>query len=83
MGFDCELTFHSTIKYKLPFTNGLTEHEFDHIFTGIYEGEILANPAEIANFKYTDTTSLKLSINKKTISYTDWFKLIVEFNFEF
>ena len=26
--------------YNATFDNGLTEHEFDHVFTGIYDGEI-------------------------------------------
>lgn len=31
-GIECALKEVSTFTYKAPFSNGLTEHEFDHVF---------------------------------------------------
>ena len=40
MGFETELEKVFDFVYKAEFENGLTEHEFDHVFTGEYDGEI-------------------------------------------
>lgn len=83
MGFTCDLTFHSNIKYNLPLKNGLTEHEFDHIFVGTYKGEIQPNELEVADYEYINTKKLKDLIKNKPANYTSWFKLILNENFNF
>ena len=40
MGFTTSLNKAFDFTYKAAFDNGLTEHEFDHVFIGIYEGPI-------------------------------------------
>src|SRR5882724_7307700 len=40
MGFTAPLAKAFEFIYKAPFENGLTEHEYDHVFTGIYDGKI-------------------------------------------
>ena len=40
MGFTTKLSKAFDFIYKSEFSNGLTEHEFDHVFTGYYNGEI-------------------------------------------
>src|SRR6187399_1825004 len=35
MGMNCEMEFAFSFIYKSTFENGLTEHEFDHVFFGI------------------------------------------------
>src|SRR5690349_15951298 len=48
-----ELGFQTTIEkafeflYKADFDNGLTEHEFDHVFIGHYDGDINFCPEEV------------------------------------
>src|SRR5690349_1614227 len=34
MGMSCETTFAFSFIYKTKFENGLTEHEFDHVYCG-------------------------------------------------
>lgn len=41
--------FHFT--YKASFSNGLTEHEFDHVFIGYYNDLIKPNPDEADDCK--------------------------------
>src|SRR5687768_6590826 len=47
LGFvtDLKKVFHFT--YKASFDNGLTEHEFDHVFIGYHNRSILPNPDEV------------------------------------
>ena len=42
MGFSTALNKAFYFIYKAPFDNGLTEHEFDHVFTGKYDGSYTA-----------------------------------------
>ena len=61
--------------YKAELDQGLTEHEFDHVFTGIYESEIKPNPEEVAAFKYISISDLKKDLNAHPEQYTEWFKI--------
>ena len=37
MGFDTSLQQIFSFTYRASFNNGLTEHEYDHVFAGIYD----------------------------------------------
>ena len=81
MGFTTPLTFHSTLLYKAPFDNGLTEHEYDHIFTGTYEGEILPTPEEVGDFRYISIENLKKEVREPPQNFTEWFKILINQRF--
>lgn len=61
--------------YRAELDNGLTEHEFDHVFAGEYEGEIDFNPAEVMAVGYVPMNELQLSIEKNPADYTAWFHI--------
>ena len=65
--------FHFT--YKAIFDNGLTEHEFDHVFVGEYEGEMNLNKEEVKDVCYKAMSEIKLELNNNPIAYTAWFKI--------
>ncbi len=75
MGFDCDINHQFSFVYKAELDQGLTEHEFDHVFTGIYENEIKPNPEEVAAFKYISISDLKKDLNAHPERYTEWFKI--------
>src|SRR5258708_5798594 len=50
MGFTTALEKAFDFTYKVSFENGLTENEFDHVFTGRYEGSIEPNPDEVKDY---------------------------------
>lgn len=75
MGFDCEINHQFSFVYKAELDQGLTEHEFDHVFTGIYESEINPNPEEVAAFKYISINDLKTDLSAHPERYTEWFKI--------
>lgn len=81
MGFDCELTFRSKFLYKAAFDNGLTEHEFDYIFVGKFNGEINFNQTEVKNYKWIDLEELEIDLLQNNQNYTAWFKIIFD-NFQ-
>ncbi len=73
MGFITNLNkvFHFT--YKTAFSNGLTEHEFDHVFTGEYDGDILPNENEVGDYCYKTMDEIMADINARPQQYTSWF----------
>ncbi len=78
MGFDCELELKHKFIYKAPFTNGLTEHELDYIFTGEYEISPNPNPDEVASYKWIDMNELQKEIEEHPENFTVWFRIILD-----
>lgn len=75
MGFVTPIQAAFQFTYKAVFDNGLTEHEFDHVFTGTYDGEININPDEVENYGYGLIEDIELDIQQNPSIYTEWFKI--------
>ena len=75
MGFQVTLKKAFDFIYKAPFDNGLTEHEFDHVFIGTYDGEILPNADEVSDYCFKSVEEIKKSIQSHPQKYTEWFKI--------
>jgi isopentenyl-diphosphate delta-isomerase len=65
--------FHFT--YKAEFDNGLTEHEFDHVFVGEFDDELFLNKEEVSDTCYKTMDEIKNEIEHKAGMYTAWFKI--------
>lgn len=78
MGFVVDLQESISFIYKAPFENGLTEHEYDHIMIGKFNGIPNINPDEVANWKWMDLESVKIDMVSHPEIYTEWFKIIFE-----
>lgn len=78
MGFTTNLNDTISFIYKAPFDNGLTEHEFDHILVGNYEGEPNINPDEVAAWKWMTLDEVKKDMELNPDIYTQWFIIIFE-----
>ena len=78
MGFTTELTDSQSFIYKAPFDNGLTEHEYDHILTGMYNDEPAINPEEVESWKWMSLRDVKQDMNVNPEIYTVWFKIIFD-----
>lgn len=78
MGLTCELSYGFNFIYKAELLNGISEHEYDHVFFGISDQHPVPDPAEVASFKYIDTESLKLDLNENAEIYTEWLKICFE-----
>lgn len=75
MGFTTALSKAFSFIYKAPFDNGLTEHEFDHVFTGIYNGLVYPNPQEVSDYCYQPVDTIKDNIKMQPAHFTEWFKI--------
>ena len=75
MGFNTAIKKVFDFTYKAPFDNGLTEHEFDHVFVGKFSGTIQPNPDEVGDYCYMSMEEIKTSIQSHPEKYTIWFKI--------
>lgn len=78
MGLDTGLREILKFIYRAEFENGLTEHEFDHVFVGRYDGEVSPNPEEVGDHKWVDVKHLKKDIAKNPEKYTPWFRIALD-----
>jgi len=75
MGFTTPLSKAFTFIYKTEFDNGLTEHEFDHVFIGEYDGDIQPDPREAKDFCFMTMDAIRDAIASHPQKYTSWFKI--------
>lgn len=75
LGFETALRkiFHFT--YKTSFSNGLTEHEFDHVYTGIYEGDVTPDTLEVSNYTFKSMQEINDNLHSSPQKYTAWFQI--------
>ena len=58
MGFVTNLYDFDSFIYHVSFSNGLIEHEFDHILLGVYNGIPNINPDEVDEWKWISIDEL-------------------------
>ena len=75
MGMTCEMHEVYTFIYKAPVGQGLTEHEFDHVFIGQSDVIPQINHEEVESWKYMPIDALKNDILLHPELYTEWFKI--------
>lgn len=78
MGFDCHVNKAFEFTYKAELDKGMTEHEYDHLFIGYFNGEPKINPDEVQAYKWVDLKSLERDIERNSGRYTEWFKIIFQ-----
>ncbi|MCX2679642.1 isopentenyl-diphosphate Delta-isomerase [Galbibacter sp. EGI 63066] len=78
MGFTTDLENVLSFIYKVPFDNGLTEHEYDHIMIGKFNGEPNINSDEVVAWKWVSLQDIKKDMEVNPEIYTAWFKIIFD-----
>lgn len=78
MGIQTSLEKVLSFQYKAPFDNGLTEHEYDHVFVGYTDENPVLNPEEAKAYKYVSMDIVNADIIENPQNYTAWFKIIFE-----
>jgi isopentenyl-diphosphate Delta-isomerase len=79
MGLDVPLVklFEFVYRAEDPAT-GLTEHEYDHVFLGQYDGVPQPDPAEVEAFEWVDPRALLGDVRARPERYTPWFRIALE-----
>lgn len=72
LGFSISVHHIGTALYKVTFDNGMTEWELDHIFFGNYDGDVIPNPDEVGEWKWSDINWLIKDLEKRPNIYVPW-----------
>jgi isopentenyl-diphosphate Delta-isomerase len=78
MGYDCDLKELFSFTYQADVGNGLTEYEFDHVFTGIWNDQPRLNKAEVESWKFISMFDIKNEMLDNPANYTVWFRIAFE-----
>lgn len=73
LGFTAPLAKIFDFHYNASFDNGLTEHEFDHVYVGTFTGKINPNPAEVQDYCYKRIDEIAETIESHQHKFTAWF----------
>ena len=73
LGFETTLEKAFEFTYQTSFENGLTEHEFDHVFTGIYNGDIDFNKHEVKDICFRSMKEIESDLQTHPNKFTAWF----------
>ncbi len=76
MGFDCEIRKMFHFIYKAELDLGMTEHEFDHLYIGFFNGIPQLNKEEAADWKWMSIEEVETDLVEQPQNYTEWFKII-------
>lgn len=78
-GFDVPLAEAFSFIYRASdAASGLTEHEFDHVLIGRFDGQPRPNPEEIDDWKWVVPSDLREDVARHPQDYTPWFKIALE-----
>lgn len=63
--------------YCSPYENGLTEHEFDHVFLGTYpeDGPLSPDPEELSALRWVPLQDLSRELQTQPELFATWFRL--------
>lgn len=75
MGFDADLESVFQFKYRADLEEGLIENEYDHVLVGLFDGVPEPDPAEVAEYRWVDPSTLSLDLEEHPESYTYWFRI--------
>ena len=75
MGITTPLSPAFNFTYRATFANGLTEHEYDYVFTGTYDGKITIDENEVSDYCFKTIKDIEASVQTHPRKYTAWFKI--------
>lgn len=76
LGFDCPLAERFQFVYRATSeAEGLTEHELDHVFTGVFEGDIHPDASEVDEIRWVELPALEREVREHPAAFTPWFQI--------
>jgi isopentenyl-diphosphate delta-isomerase len=78
MGMQCKTDFAFSFIYKATLNNGLTEHEYDHVYFGISDELPSPQESEVKDWKYAGLEYIKNDILIHPEKYTAWLGICFE-----
>jgi isopentenyl-diphosphate delta-isomerase len=74
LGVSCKLQKAGHVLYRFyDQVSGLTEHEYDFIFTGKFDGPVPFNEEEVSEVRWNSSQQLKAELKHNPEKFTPWF----------
>ncbi|CCP02641.1 isopentenyl-diphosphate delta-isomerase [Erwinia amylovora Ea644] len=73
MGLDLHLQPMFELSYNLPLSNGLTEHEYGHVYFAVSDALPAINPEEADDWRYSSLADIQQEIETHPERFTPWF----------
>ncbi len=77
MGIACELQVGGSFMYQARVTPELSEHEYDHILLGEFDGLPEPDPDEVMEWRWIDSGFLRHDVVVQPDVYTAWLPLLL------
>lgn len=75
MRLSCPLRHVHAFTYRVSFPNGLTEHEYDHVFVGVTDRDPAPDPQEADAWKWVAAAELQAGLAQYPERYTYWLRV--------
>ena len=75
LGIECPVHYLYKFTYHAKYKDVGSEHELCHVYVGLYDGEIKANPKEIDDWRFIKPDDLQERIRNSKEDYTPWMKI--------
>lgn len=75
LGIEPQIRHAFSFTYQAAFDNGLTEHEFDHVFVGKHSGDVNPDPREVSEICYKSMDTIHQELISAPHLYTAWFRI--------
>ncbi len=77
MGIECALEEVFCFVYQAALDSGLVEHEYDHVFVGVCDGDPSPDAQEVGDWQWMDVSELQRDLDEHPERYTFWFKAAI------
>jgi isopentenyl-diphosphate delta-isomerase len=75
MGFTCALERCYGFVYEADLGSDLSEHEYDHVMVGMFDGTPVPDEAEVRAWKWAHPRMIMEDMNLRGHIYTPWFRI--------
>ena len=73
LGVDCAVEERFSFVYRTEFADGLSEYEYDHVFTGEYSGAVCPAADEIAEVRWMTLDERASAMTREPQKFASWF----------
>jgi isopentenyl-diphosphate Delta-isomerase len=78
MGFSCEVEELFSFIYRAELDHDLIEHEFDHVFTGAYDGPVSPDAAEAEDYAWRPVEAVNEEMARYPERFTVWSRIALK-----
>jgi isopentenyl-diphosphate delta-isomerase len=78
VGIECDVREAFSFVYRADVGEGLTEHEYDHVFFGDYDGKVRPNGDEVMDYRWVPLGRLRQEVAAKPDEFAPWLRICLD-----